>query len=195
VRRRTASALITLGVCALVAMVPMRRVAGDGMAPTIASGDLVWVLPGLTVLQGDVVLLADPLDPDQTILRRAIGPGGTAVVFTDDGVRVDSKRFRLKDMGKLDGYSVHQETLWSKPPARSVDWLTRRVREPSVRWAAQAVEVPQGHWYLLADDRDQAIDSRWWGPIPESEILGVVRLRYGPANTWRSQLAVVRGTE
>ena len=52
-------------------------------------------------------------------------------------------------------------------------------------------EVPEGHWFLLADNRDGAVDSRWWGPVPESRIQGVVRLRQGPEDPWRSAWQVL----
>ncbi len=165
------------------------------MAPSIQPGDLVWLLPGVEVQRGDVVALKDPLDPSRTILRRAIGPEGTQVHFTDEGIRVDAKRLRVKDMGRLDGYGVYQETIWSKPPAKAVEWLIRRRRDPPVKGEAEPLEVPEGHWYLVADDRDDALDSRWWGPVPKSAIQGVVRLRYGPAHLWRKELEVLQGTQ
>lgn len=193
--RRTKTALGILGLGMVLALAPMRRVTGDEMSPTVRDGDLVWVIPGLEVLRGDVVAVADPLDPSRVILRRAIAPGGTKVRFTDDGVRVDSQRLRIKDMGTAEEYAVYKEILWSKPPATAVEWLTRRIREPAVYWAAEPVEVPPDHWYLLADDRDDALDSRWWGPVPATSIRGVVRLRYGPADLWRAQLELLRGAQ
>ena len=194
-KRRTKIILGAVSALLVASLVPVRTVDGSEMAPSILPDDLVWVLPGLEVQRGDVVALADPLDPSRTILRRAIGPAGTQVHFTDDGIRVDAKRLRVKDMGRLDGYGVYQETIWSKPPAKAVDWLIRRRRDPPVKGDAEPIEIPQGHWYLLADDRDDALDSRWWGPVPDSAIKGVVRLRYGPAHLWRQDLEVMQGTQ
>ena len=194
-RHRTKILIGLLGVTLCSGLLLARTVDGDEMSPSIRSGDVVWILPGLDILQGDVVVLQDPLDPERTVLRRAIAGGGTTVRFTNDGIRVDSKRLRQKDMGSLDGYAVHQETLWSKPPARATEWLIRRRRDPSVQWAAEPVDVPEDHWYLLADDRDDAVDSRWWGPVPVASIRGVVRLRYGPPDPWRDRLVLLKGTE
>ncbi len=36
------------------------------------------------------------------------------------------------------------------------------------------IEIPAGHWYVLGDNRGESDDSRFWGPIPTSWILGVV---------------------
>jgi len=192
---RTQILLGILGTGVLAIILPMRSVAGDEMSPSIQAGDTVWILPGQAVRRGDVVVLQDPLDPSREVLRRAIAPGGTTVRFSDAGVRVDAKRLRQEDMGKLHGYAVYKETLWSKPPAKATDWLIRRRRDPGVHWKADPLEIPADHWYLLADDRDDALDSRWWGPIPTSAIRGVVRLRLTTPDLWRERLTVLQGTE
>jgi len=192
---RLNTALTCVAIMGLLTASTARRVAGEEMAPSLAEGDLVWILPGLTVRRGDVVLLRDPLDPERRILRRAVAPGGTEVRFDDGGIRVGTKRIRQQDMGEADGYSVLKETIWSKPPAESTDWLIRKRKGANAAWNADAVSVPDGHWYLVADDRDNAIDSRWWGPVPEAYIDGVVRIRWGQPDQWRSRIAWIVGTD
>jgi len=54
------------------------------------------------------------------------------------------------------------------------------------------VTVPEGHWYLMADDRDVALDSRWWGPIAEAEIQGVVRVHRAQEDLWREPWQILR---
>ncbi len=165
------------------------------MSPSLMLGDIVWVIPGLSIKRGDIVALTDPLDPERTVLRRALATSGKSVQFEDASMRIDGKRVRHQDMGELDSWSVYQETIWSKPPAVPTQWLIRRRQTPSVHWSAEAVAVPEDHWYLLADDRDQAIDSRWWGPVPAADIHGVVRARWGEPNRWRDRLAWLEGTD
>lgn len=174
------AALLVAGVASV------RTVGSDEMSPSIRAGDRVLILP-LEPIRGDVVALRDPLDPARVVLRRAIADGGKRVTYEDGELRVDVKRIRQKDMGELDGDRVTQETMWSKPPARANTWLLRYEKEP-VRWAAEPVPVPDGSWYLLADSRDAALDSRWWGPVPREELLGVVRVRYGEPDAWRPAL-------
>ena len=186
----------TLGLAlALLAAGGSRRVAEADMAPTIATGDWVWVLPGGEIRRGDVVLLLDPLDPERTILRRVVGNPGQSVRFDEGGIRVGPKRIRQKIMGDDGASTVMQETIWSKPPAQSIDWLTRKRTGASAAWSAEAIEVPAGHRYLIADNRDDALDSRWWGPVSDAEIQGVVRIRWGDESTWRPRFAWLMGTD
>ena len=37
----------------------------------------------------------------------------------------------------------------------------------------------------MSDNRDVAVDSRWWGPIPNELVVGVVVFRLGWAHPWR----------
>ena len=174
-------------------LLPVRRIADDEMSPNLRRGDLVWVLP-LAPLRGDLVVLRDPLDPDQRIVRRTLTGGGTKVSWDESGVRVNSKRVRQSDMGDEDGDAIQEELIWSKPPARERKWRVRQ-RRPLPVWPQEAVEVPEASWYLLADDRDRALDSRSWGPVPAAELDGVIRLRLGPPDPWRGWISWEEGWE
>ena len=168
----------------LAGLVPVRTVQGDDMLWSIQAGDYVWIVPD-RVRKADVVLVRDPLDPSHQVLRRVIAGPGERVRIDDSGVRVNGKRIRQTEMGDVPDHRVRKEVIWSRPPARANPYFTQ-ILVPEVPWSTPGViEVPEGHWYLLADRRDRGVDSRWWGPVAETAIEGVVRLQYGPPNTWR----------
>lgn len=181
--------LALVAVAAIAVAVPARRVVGDEMAWTLRDGDWVWIVPD-RVRKADVVWVEDPLDPSRTVLRRVVAVAGQKVVIDDGGVRVNGKRIRQQEMGDPPneappGETVLKEVIWSKPPARANKYFPILSDRP-VRWSSDGVvEVPDGHWYVLADNRDAALDSRWWGPVPQSAIKGVVRARWGEADIWR----------
>ena len=162
-------------------------VRGDDMAPSIMTGDRVWAVPSDEISAGDVVILADPLNSSSMILRRVLAIGGQSISFKENVIRVDKRRLRAKAMGDMGAYLVTKETLWAKKPAVGIEWLVRHQAEPSSLWSADPIEVPDGYVFLLADDRDHAMDSRWWGPVRTQHIRAVVRVRYGGAHTWRSK--------
>lgn len=181
---------LLLALMGLGAVATARTVASAEMSPELKPGDTVWLLP-LPVIRGDLVALRDPLDPERVVLRRAIAGPGQKVRYEDGQIRIEVKLVRQKDMGQEGAVRFLEETMWSKPPARANTWVIQR-QSPDVAWEHDAYTVPEGSWYLLADDRDRALDSRWWGPIPESDFLGVVRLRYGPADAWRPGVEILR---
>lgn len=176
--------MVVLG--ALVAA-SARTVTSADMRFSLQPGDLVWVLalPGDTVRKADVVLVDDPLDPGRRVLRRVVAMPGDKVRVDDSAVRVNGKRIRQTEMGDLPGHRVRKEVIWSKPPARANAYFTELV-VPEVPWTSEGViTVPEGHYYVLADARDAAVDSRWWGPVPESAVHGMVRARYLTPDAWR----------
>ena len=146
------------------------------------------------MLPGDVVTLSDPLDPDATVLRRVLAVGGQTIEFKEHTIRVGNRRLRSSAMGDMGDFVVTRETLWAKKPEVGHSWLTRFPGEPATLWSADPVDVPEGHVYLLADDRDRAVDSRWWGPVPLKSITQTVRLRWGEAHVWRENWEWMVGT-
>jgi signal peptidase I len=183
----------TLFVALVIALLPVHRVIGEDMAPSIQPGDLVWIIPGVEIHTGDVVALRDPLDPSKTILRRALATTGQQFSYTDGQIRVDKRSLRKQSMGDMGPYQITQETSWAKKPLTGNQWLTRSVADPPVYWSSEPTPVPEDSWFLMADDRDRAIDSRWWGAIHSSAIEGVVRLRWGSAHTWRTSFEWMMG--
>lgn len=182
---------VALLALAALAVLPMREVRGDEMAPTLAVGERVWVLP-LPVLRGDIVSLDDPLDPGRVVLRRVVAEAGQKIRYEEGNIFIDGKRIRQQEMGHDEHYQFLKENIWSKPPARATAWLIRR-RAENVRWeATEPYKIPEGMWFVMADDRDGALDSRWWGPVPDGAIHGVVRLRVGQEDEWRPQVQFMK---
>ncbi len=155
--------------------------------PSIQSGDWIWIQPGLAPQSGDVVLLPDPLDPQQTILRRVLGVGGKNLDIDRNGsIRLSGKRVRQKSMGDTDEFRVIQENIWRTKLKLSIEWRILHSKNTLTHTAIDSFQIPENHLFLMADHRDHAVDSRWWGTVPESNIEGVLRLRIGPSDTWRN---------
>jgi len=171
-----------------------KEVVGSDMDPSILPGDRIWISPWATPLPGDVVLLQDPLDPAFFILRRVLAIGGQTIRYDEGSIRVGARRLRKQAMGDSDEHLVAQETLWAKKPERGHQWLTQQLAYPATRWSAEPVTVPDGYLYVLADNRDKAVDSRWWGSIPTTAALGVVRFRLGKKHKWRPDWEWTVGT-
>jgi len=151
------------------------RVTDGEMEPSLRPGD--WLLwgPGRVDL-GDVVVLPDPLDPARLVARRALGLPGQRVAFRGHRAQVD-------------GVPVEQVLMgdWGEEAAvmEEGSWLAAFGNEAS-KLHREPIEVPLDALFLVADRRDLALDSRWWGPVPRSAVCGVVLLRVGEADVWRA---------
>ena len=148
----------------------------------------------MALTDATVVLIQDPLDPSRTILRRVMAVAGQSITNAKGHIKVGKRRLRAAAMGDMGPFLVAKETLWAKKPNVGSSWLTRIQAEPATYWSAEPVTVPDAHIFLMADDRDQAMDSRWWGPVGIDRVMGVVRLRWGPAHTWRPAWEFLSGT-
>ena len=177
---------LTLVLAVILAWISSRThaVSGDDMSPSIMDGDVILSIPSTAILPGDVVLIQDPLDHAD---HPAPGHGcrGASITNAKGHIKVGKRRLRAAAMGDMGPFLVAKETLWAKKPNVGSSWLTRIQAEPATYWSAEPVTVPDAHIFLMADDRDQAMDSRWWGPVGIDRVMGVVRLRWGPAHTWR----------
>ena len=172
-RRRGLLAVLAIVGTACALLAPhVARVPDDDMAPTLLAGDLVLVGPG-TPQQGELVALVDPLDPSRWSFRRVESVGGQ--VRAEDGVYHTGNRVDLLELGRDDAYVTRREG----------EHLVRRsARMP--RGEAGPFAVPDDAVFLGADARDEAMDSRWWGPVPLAAIQGRVLLRVGPPrHPWR----------
>ncbi len=175
-RRRTLAlaGVVVVAVGLAVSAGRVARVPDADMSPSLFPGELVLVWPA-EPRAGDVVAVVDPLDPDRWTLRRVESLGG-AVSFRSHSFRTsDGDRHRVLDMGEHGGHPVYldgEHVIYEAPSP------TRLERE--------AIGVPDDAAYLSADNRDAALDSRWWGPVPLEAVQGVVLVRFGTTSTpWR----------
>jgi signal peptidase I len=147
--------LIVLTVAASVTgLLPLQtvRVESDSMTPTLDAGDLVLVErdPGV-VHRRDVVVVRDP-QSDGRLVKRVVAVGGDTLRITDGVLMVDDE-------------PVCEPSI---DPAR-IDGLFFRT-----------VTVPAGQLFLLGDDRRDSVDSRDFGTVPQTDVVGLVRGRVWP---------------
>ena len=179
---RFAPLLLALAPLPLTAVVP-----DSGMAPTLLPGDLVLVwpasLPGSAPAEGATVALRDPLDPARWTLRRVEAAAGEAV-SCEDGFLLSPSSAELIDLGRLPADPDRPDG-----PARVIVRANRRLLSLpnlSPTWDMPEIHVPEGWLFLSADNRAEALDSRWWGLIPAASASATVLLRVGPPqHRWR----------
>jgi len=129
------------------------RVPSDSMTPTIRPGDhlLLDKLHPAAVVVGDIVVVHDPLG-DGLLVKRVVAVGGDAIGF-EDGVLVRN------------GQPIAEPY--------TTDFLDGVYYGPEV--------VPAGSVYLLGDNRVDSVDSRHFGAVPVSSVVGLVTARVFPS--------------
>jgi signal peptidase I len=155
-------------------------IRAQSMAPALLPGDRVLVDQRLSgkakaglLRHGDIVLL----DRDGTYgVSRVIGLPGERIELHDTDVFRDGRALRASS----------DDSDRSLPPELLRDHFCRResagALEYPVLWKRVAGSrpsvdktVPPGQIFVLADNRDGGADSRLWGPVPESAVIGIPR--------------------
>jgi signal peptidase I len=123
--------------------------------------------PGMRpVEQGDIVVVRTPADRHVPYVKRVVALEGQVVRVRNKVLLVDNRPFPRPDREQhLDSwtYPVGSRTYGIPPDLGNRD-----------NWGPY--RVPRGHVFLMGDNRDNSIDSRFFGPVPVSNIIGRARL-------------------
>jgi signal peptidase I len=157
------------------------------MANTIIPGDRVLYAVGAgEIKRGDILIFKLPEDPREMYMHRVIGlPGETIQIkgrrVIVNGAELPEERALVRLTGPEEPESpvVNVE---SKPQNASyrVFYDIERPSDgdefeinPGLKYGvAEPYQIPQGHYFMLGDSRDNSRDSRYWGTVPCELIVG-----------------------
>ncbi len=143
-----------------------------------SAGHFSWLLPYRNVQRQDIVVFRYPVNPQQHFVKRVIGVPG-------DHVRLINKHVYINGVPQPDTYAVFN---WGDRNKFRDNFPSGDLMEPRIRssWYLQARKliedgqliIPQGYYFVLGDNRDDSDDSRYWGLVPEENIVGRPLLIY-----------------
>lgn len=108
--------------------------------------------------RGDVIVFRFPGNPHQDFIKRCVAVAGQTVEVRDKVLYVDGRP-------QEEPYAVHDDPRILP-------------RERSVRDNFGPFVVPKGHLFMMGDNRDNSLDSRFWGPLPVNLVKGKAAFRY-----------------
>jgi signal peptidase I len=139
-------------------VVQVFRVPTGSMLPTLQINDRIVVdkLPGLahSIHRGDIVVFhkvrADTDNSTPILVKRVIGLPGETISSKGDTIFINGHAIAEPWLPALKG--ICSETAFNIP----------------------IVHIPAHHYFVLGDCRGDSYDSRFWGPLPVSHIIGRV---------------------
>ncbi len=177
--------VVKVFVWALVIIVPVRvflfqpfRVQGASMQPNFQNNDYLVVnefaykqtevnllgahlfTVGTTkdLKRGEVVVFRYPKNPQQYFIKRVIGLPGEQIKIADG-------RVKLFSQGNSEGEILDESAYLPKGLATS---------------GTVEITLSQDQYFVLGDNRANSSDSRVWGPLPKSDVIGKVLIRAWP---------------
>jgi signal peptidase I len=167
------------------------KIPSGSMIPTLLIGDFILVnkyayglrLPVTNTKfldvgepeRGDVVVFRYPVDPRVNFIKRLVGVPGDTITYRDKKLYINGEAVPAEEKG----FFTSKQVKCSTPAGdalmleETVGDVTHRLlhhtrtRGRDGRWV-----VPEGHYFVMGDNRDRSNDSREWGFVPEDHLMG-----------------------
>ena len=138
--------------------------------------------------RGDVMVFRYPVDPSFDYIKRVIGVPGDKIEYQNKRLTINGVPVPVKSEAD---YLHRDRAAYSRQFSETIDGHVHRVLNDDeapafIMSAAQFPQrdaciynnagvictVPPGHYFMMGDNRDNSLDSRFWGFVPEANIVG-----------------------
>jgi len=166
------------------------KIPSQSMEPTLLVGDHLLVnklifggtgawyeklFPYRAIHRGDIIVFRFPYDDHPYYVKRVIGTPG-------DRVRIVDQQLYVNGQLQNEPYVVHDPTVPYDPFGDTFPPVSQRYLRSTVRpeWADVILDhvsngeliVPPNKYFVMGDNRDRSSDSRFWGFVDRSAIMG-----------------------
>jgi len=161
------------------------RIPTPSLEPTLLTGDFILVnkfhyglrLPvmhkklseGSDLKRGDIIVFRWPPNPSIDFIKRVIGLPGDHISYINKELYVNQQK-------------IEQELLTDQPAdlgeviekRENLFGVQHNIYQDSMRasYDYHDIVVPEGMYFVMGDNRDDSADSRYWGFVPETNIIG-----------------------
>jgi signal peptidase I len=187
---------VVIAVFVITFVVQAFQIPSQSMENTLLVGDYLLVnklcyggkglgiMPYQKIARGDIVVFHYPVDPTQHFVKRVIGIPGDHLRMVSKRVLINGKEINepyvhfleppndlYRDFfPRLDIVTPHMEGQWWQQMRNLVE-------------DGQLI-IPEGHYFVMGDNRDDSQDSRYWGFVPRENIIGRPLIIYWSVKDW-----------
>jgi signal peptidase I len=146
------------------------------------------ITEGTPPQRGDVMVFRYPPKPSLDYIKRVVGVPGDEVAYLNKRLTINGKPLPTNalpeffDEDAMRYFPQFEETLGTQThrllndPARPafIPGADEFEFKNNCRYSVEGVvcKVPQGHYFMMGDNRDNSLDSRYWGFVPDKNIVG-----------------------
>lgn len=165
------------------------KIPSASMMPTLLIGDFILVnkydygirLPVLNIkimenktpARGDIVVFRYPVDPSIPYIKRVVGLPGDTFKYQDKVLTINGVIAEQINIGAYQavgsGIMMKGATLNTELLGSAKHEILRMPYRPKRNFEGI---VPEGNYFVLGDNRDNSKDSRYWGYVPDENLVG-----------------------
>jgi signal peptidase I len=139
--------------------------------------------------RGDVMVFKYPMDMSQDYIKRVVGVPGDKITYENKRLTVNGVAVTYT---ALDDYLDDEKLVYNKQYEEDLSGVKHRIlnseRAPTLnlgdvrpfphseactyRYEGFTCVVPAGNYFMMGDNRDNSLDSRYWGFVPDKNIVG-----------------------
>ncbi len=165
------------------------RIPSGSMMPTLLVGDFILVnkfaygvrLPVLHTKiveignpeRGDIVVFRFPKNPEVDYIKRIVGLPGDTIAYYNKKTYINGKLAKQVSLGRYHGVGQGSHMTGAE---HFLEDLSGTEHSILIKEGYPTVEgkfvVPEGRYFVMGDNRDSSNDSRYWGTVPEQNLVG-----------------------
>lgn len=162
------------------------KVPSESLEPTLFPGDFLLVnqyhfgmrMPigfqkitqGQPAKRGDIVVFRWPVSPDVNFVKRVVGVPGDVISYRNKVLTINGQE------AKQTFVATEQEPKLGEMQRYTEDLLGIKhdiyVKTDQPAFDFEQYTIPKGHYFVMGDNRDASDDSRFWGLVPDSALIG-----------------------
>ena len=165
------------------------RIPSGSMMPTLLHGDFILVnkfaygarLPVLHTKiiengqpeRGDVIVFRYPKNPSLDYIKRVVGLPGDIVKYKNKQLFINDQRMPQVKLGHFVGNGRDASMTGAEQKLEKLSTVDHEILLTQQRLSIDGGwRVPEGQYFVMGDNRDNSNDSRYWGTVPEENLVG-----------------------
>jgi len=170
-------------------MVEPFRIPSGSMMPTLLAGDFILVnkfaygirLPVLDTKiipvglpeRGDVLVFRYPKNPSIDYIKRVVGLPGDKVAYYNKQLFINGEPAIQTGLGVYDAVGAGVSMAGAQMRSEDLIGIQHNILIDTQRGTVEGeFQVPEGRYFVMGDNRDNSNDSRYWGFVPEENLVG-----------------------
>lgn len=166
------------------------RIPSNSMMPTLLTGDFILVnkfnygirLPVVNKKvfdlsdpeRGDVMVFRFPEDDKTPFIKRVVGIPGDRITYQNKVLHVNGVEVVQEKIGIYQGVGSGVGMTGATILTEHLDPIVHTILNTPDRSGKEVIDfvVPEEEYFVMGDNRDNSLDSRFWGTVPDENIIG-----------------------